>query len=176
MPKCRLGNSAELADDGATFTLTLQPSPRLFIAGAGIDAIPLAQIASQLGWQVSVNETRSQQQRSMLPATIERLAIQAPADCQPMLEADSIIIMHHNLALDTQWLAASLRSKARYIGMLGPEQRLDHLLVQAGTSREDFEGRLHGPCGLPLGGDTPASVALSIISDVHRTLATVLTD
>ncbi len=175
-PHKRLGDTAELAASGDGFQLTLQPPPRLFIAGAGVDAGPLAQLAHQLGWQVSINETRSAlRNRSELPENVQRLAVEA-SHCDALHSADCIIIMHHNLALDAQWLAASRASSARYIGVLGPERRLQLLLERIDASLDDYASRLHGPCGMRLGGDTPASVALSILSDCHRTLADLQND
>lgn len=162
--------------DGQQEQLTIRFNPpiHLLICGAGVDAIPLANIATEMGWQVSINETRSQYQKpGRFPATVQtkKISYDNSTEQNVFISADCIIIMHHNLTLDAEALKAASHSHAQYIGVLGPYSRLEKLLRQAGLNQEHFNGRLHGPCGLALGGDNPASVALSIISHCHAILA-----
>lgn len=154
--------------------ISFYPAIKLFICGAGVDAIPLANIADQMGWSVSINETRSQYQkpgRFLTSANTHAMTYNKIIDQANFIAADCIIIMHHNLEIDKQALRAALHSSARYIGVLGPTHRLNTLLELCELQASDFNQRLHGPCGLALGGDNPASVALSIISHCHAVIA-----
>lgn len=155
------------------FTVNFQPAVRFFICGAGVDAIPLAHMAVQMGWAVDINETRSQYQRGQrfdLAVTRHAKSLSKLQQAEEFKHADCIIIMQHNLELDAAALEAAYESHARYIGVLGPPHRLNNLLDTIGKSQSDFNQRLHGPCGLALGGDNPASVALSIISHCHAVI------
>ncbi len=159
---------------GQQLNIGLYPAIQFLICGAGIDSIPLANMAAEMGWQVSINETRSQFQKAnrFLPtAKTTDIDYQQMHDAPVITNADCIIIMHHNTELDAAALLAAHSSNASYIGVLGPEKRLNKLLALAGLTHGDFNGRLHGPCGLGLGGDNPASVALSIISHCHAIIA-----
>jgi len=65
-------------------------------------------------------------------------------------------------------LAQALKSKAGYIGMIG-SRRKTNLIYQAllteGFSREDLQ-RVRAPIGLPIGGETPQEIGVSIIAEM----------
>lgn len=148
-------------------TLTLTPAPRLVVCGAGYDALPVHAMASTLGWDVHVVDWRT---ANLTPARFPgaTLHVLAP-DALPRLPLEdgcAVVVMSHHLLYDTQVLTAVLASPLpKYIGLLGPKKRTAELLesVPASLSRE----RLRSPVGLPLGGEGPAAVALSIVSEVH---------
>ena len=58
----------------------------------------------------------------------------------------------------------------RYIGLLGPIDRRRRLLEELGEVGADLENRVHGPAGIDIGGRGPASIALSIIAEMHQAL------
>ena len=57
-----------------------------------------------------------------------------------------------------------------YIGMLGPRARRDRLLEEVGVSNGKNGLHIHGPTGLDIGAEMPASIALSIIAEIHACL------
>ena len=57
-----------------------------------------------------------------------------------------------------------------YIGLLGPRDRRRRLLEELGEVADSLTPRLHGPAGLDIGGRGPASIALSIVAEVHQVL------
>ena len=77
------------------------------------------------------------------------------------------IVMSHHLATDRSYLAALAGSDIPYIGLLGPAGRRDRLLRDLGNIAGLLAGRLHGPAGLNIGADSPESIALSIVAQVH---------
>ena len=62
------------------------------------------------------------------------------------------------------------RSRARYIGVLGPRVRTLRLLAACGLDPGALD-RLHAPIGLRLGGESPEEVALAIVAEVQQVLA-----
>lgn len=170
----QLNSTANIDASTQTVTIEFHPPIRLFIAGAGQDAIPLANLANELGWQVTINESRRRYQKTNRFPVKTRTVCETYADLthkEIFTQCHCLIIMHHNLELDSQALLAAINSDARYIGILGPPSRLKTLLEMAALKEAQFHGRLHGPCGLTLGGDTPSSVALSILSHCHTVLS-----
>jgi xanthine/CO dehydrogenase XdhC/CoxF family maturation factor len=66
-----------------------------------------------------------------------------------------------------------------YIGVLGPQRRTREMLAEAARlldmpasddQMERWLAAIHAPTGLDLGADTPASIALSILSEIQQTL------
>jgi xanthine/CO dehydrogenase XdhC/CoxF family maturation factor len=149
---------------------TLTPLPRLLVLGAGPDAAPVVTLADLLGWRITVVDHR--------PAYLERPAF-AVADARVCAPPDTLatqvtlahfaaaIVMSHHLATDRSYLAALAGSPIPYIGLLGPPGRRDRLLRELGHAAGALGNRLHGPAGLDIGADSPESIALSILGEVH---------
>jgi xanthine/CO dehydrogenase XdhC/CoxF family maturation factor len=148
-------------------TQTLKPPPRLVMGGAGHDALPVHALATTLGWDVHLVDWRpANLTAARFPgATLHVLSPEALSRL-PLEEGCAVVVMSHHLLYDAQVLTAVLASPLpSYVGLLGPRKRSLELLesVPASLSRE----RLASPVGLPLGGEGPAAVALSIVSEVQ---------
>lgn len=149
---------------------TLQPSVRLVLCGAGHDALPLHSMASSLGWDVQVVDWRpAQVAAGRFPgATVQVLAPEA-LGALPLEAGCAVVVMSHHLIYDARVLEAVLRSPLpAYIGVLGPTKRTRDLLEM--LPKDLSLERLHAPVGLALGGEGPAAIALSIVSEVMAAL------
>ena len=80
------------------------------------------------------------------------------------------VVMSHHLASDRQYLRQLALSDIEYIGLLGPRDRRVRLLQELGEFADKLTPRLHGPAGLDIGGRGPASIALSIVAEIHQQL------
>lgn len=166
------------------------PRPGLWIFGAGDDAKPLVSMARQLGWFVAVADGRAHlatRARFKLADEVHPLVIADLPHAAPTIAlrpADSAILMTHSFEQDTRVLAWLLAEDGKlpvsYVGVLGPQRRTREVLVRAARLNdiaptaelvESWLDRLHAPMGLDLGGDTSASVALSILSEIQKFLA-----
>lgn len=150
--------------------IAVQPQTHLVIFGGGVDAIPLVQMASVLGWQITLIDNRAGYAKSGdFPAatTIIRDSADALSPANFLNTIDAAIVMTHNIEMDSLAIKALQNSTARYIGLLGPEHRKLKVMNRAGlyTSNE-----IHGPMGLPLGGDLPESIALATLAQCHQIL------
>lgn len=168
--------SSEIDLDGGTAKLLislLQPPPEILVLGAGLDAEPMVRLASELGWRVTVQDHR--------PAYIEsgNFLMAEHIHCLPVAEISNAldlnryaatIVMSHHLASDREYLRQLAESRIAYIGLLGPRDRRKRLLEELPELSETLEPRLHGPAGLDLGGRGPASIALSIVAEMHQFL------
>jgi len=151
----------------------LTPPPAVLVLGAGLDAEPVVRFAVELGWRVTIQDHR--------PAYVESGDF-ASADivhCVPVDELSqtvelnryaAAIVMSHHLSSDRSYLKQLARSRVGYIGLLGPIDRRRRLLEELSDVAERLSGRLHGPAGLDIGGRGPASIALSIIAQMHQQL------
>jgi len=152
----------------------LKPVPRLLVLGAGLDAIPVVNLAVDLGWLVTVADHR--------PAYIERggfgraeqaLTIDPNAlTSEVELHAfDAVIVMSHHLVTDRTYLGQLAAIDYRYLGVLGPPARKERLLTELGDVGDALRSKLKGPVGLDIGADSPESIALSIVAELQAKFA-----
>ena len=151
----------------------LMPPPAVLVLGAGLDAGPVVRFALELGWRVTVQDHR--------PAYIDagNFSGAEQVHCVPVDELAgttdldryaAAIVMSHHLVSDRKYLRQLAKSRMSYIGLLGPADRRRRLLEELGDVSDSLEGRVHGPAGLDIGGRGPASIALSIIAEMHQHL------
>jgi len=162
------GGSAllEIGDDAA-FVDVLRPPPRLFIFGAGDDAGPLAAIAADAGFEVTVVDHRpAYLSAERFPPPL-RLSLRRPSDGVAGLpltitRKNFAVVQTHALAHDRDWLRALAGQPLAYVGLLGPRRRKEQML--RALSWEDRE--LFAPIGLDIGADGPEQVAISIVAEL----------
>lgn len=165
----------EPVDDAAVHVLAapVLPPPRVLILGAGLDARPVLRFARELGWRVTLQDHRPaylaggnfEEADQVLCEPAEHLATALDLD-----SFDAAIVMSHHLATDRSYLHQLAGSRIRYIGLLGPRDRRRRLVEDLGVAAETLATRLHGPAGFDIGADGPASIALSIVAQIHQEL------
>lgn len=180
VPGCREAQAAGNAiyrrePDGATVLYApIKPIRRLLVLGAGLDAVPVVNMAAELGWRVTVADHR--------PAYLEKGEFEAAEDARLIDPArmaselepdrfDAIIVMSHHLMTDQAYLEQLAEVPAGYLGVLGPKDRRERLLSALGDTGKTLQGRLKGPVGLDIGADDPESIALSLLAEMHAVLA-----
>jgi xanthine dehydrogenase accessory factor len=151
----------------------IRPWPRLLLLGAGPDAVPVAKLARALGWQVTLADHR--------PHYIEQVPRDAADDVR-LIEAarlgehlqldrySAVVVMSHHLETDRTYLLALADVTHDYVGILGPAGRKQKLLTELQLADSDFGKRLHGPVGLPIGADSPETIALALLGEIQSLL------
>ena len=144
----------------------LEPPPRLIICGAGDDARPLAAIAADAGFRVTVVDHRPAYLSPERFPAATRLVQARPEDGLAALGSDAdtfVVIQTHSLAHDRSWARSAAQSAAAYVGLLGPRERGDTILGELPAS---VRGKVFAPVGLDLGADGPEQIALSIVAEL----------
>ena len=143
------------------------PPPRLFVLGAGHDAVPVATLARHLGWDVVVCAPQAKfSMRDRFAAVADEILVGTTAEILQRIEESAralAIVMSHDHERDRDLLAALLDSRVRYIGMLGPAARTQRMLAALGRAPDP---RVHAPVGL-----TPQEVALAIVTGAQAATA-----
>ena len=152
----------------------IQPPLPLFIFGAGADAIPLARMAKELGWTVTVVDHRPAFISKERFATADQFTLARPEEVAEKITITSnaaAVILTHDFSLDLELLRVILPSQASYVGLLGPSSRAELLiekLKETGfTPTSQQLSRLHAPIGLNIGAESPEEIALSILSEIQ---------
>jgi xanthine dehydrogenase accessory factor len=168
------GGTLDLAEGPSLFIEVYPPVPRLIIVGAVHIAEALVSLANTVGFETIVIDPRSAfATRERFPHADE-LVREWPQEALPKMALDAsayVVMLTHDPKLDDPALQIALRSDARYVGALGSRhtnhERLQRLR-EAGLA-DDQLARLHGPTGLPLGGCSPAEIAISVMAEIVQT-------
>jgi len=152
------------------FALPLSLPPRLLLLGAGPDAAPVVDFAARLNWKVTLVDHRpAYADRSHFPLAQGVFQVQ-PDELLSVVDPSQFsaaVVMSHHLTSDLKYLRALAATEIPYIGLLGPAPRREKLLADLESDADRIRLRLHAPVGLPLGGRSPESIALSIVAQIH---------
>ena len=162
------------ADGIAVLYAPLLPLRRLLVLGGGLDALPVVNMAAELGWRVTIADHRPAYLEKGVFSSAEQVLLIDPARMSRELDLsafDAIIVMSHHLLTDQIYLAQLADTEVSYIGVLGPRARRDRLLGALGSTGDALRDRLRGPVGIDIGADAPESIALSLLAEIHATLA-----
>ena len=174
----RLAAPGDCADLEHLFVDLIPPPTRLVIFGAGDDAQPLARLARELGWQITIADPRATFATAERFPEADALVVGAAEDLIAKVapEADTLaVVMTHHYVHDVPILRQLLPLPLAYLGLLGPKKRAEKILTdleQTGVIISPGQrSRLHSPVGLDLGADSPEQVALSILAEMQAVLS-----
>ena len=155
----------------AVFLEAFRPPAHLLLLGAAFVAPPLARMAGEAGFQVTVIDPRAAfATRERFPSADEVVVgwpdeVLGRTDLGPH---SYIVMLLHDEKFDVPALLPALASDACYVGVLGSRRtharRLEQL--RARGVGEEALGRLRAPIGLDLGGREPAEIAVSILAEM----------
>lgn len=152
--------------------LALPRLPEALLLGAGPESPALLRLLHELGWRTTLVERRP---RWRDPDAPKDLHVEAtPSIAAAAHDADVALVMHHDFELDREALDGLARTSIPFIGLLGPGRRRDDLFkLLTPEQRASIAPRLRSPIGLPLGGQGPEAIALSIAAQLQAWRSTV---
>jgi len=152
------------------FVLPLSLPPKLLLLGAGPDAAPVVDFAARLNWKVTLLDHRPAYADASHFPLAERVLQAQPDELLSVVDAtqfSAAVVMSHHLPSDLKYLRALAATTIPYVGLLGPAARRERLLADLEADAGKLRSRLHAPVGLPIGGRSPESIALSIVAEIH---------
>jgi xanthine dehydrogenase accessory factor len=153
----------------AAIQVQMPARTRVLICGAGPDAVPVARVLSELDWEIQIVDHRpavAKEERFPPNCLVIQSRPDRLAESVDLSEVDAVVIMSHHLENDSTYLGQVSAYNVPYVGVLGPRARRNRLRDMADCG--DFE--VHGPAGLDIGAELPASIALSIAAEIHAVL------
>ncbi len=157
---------------GRYFLEPFRRADTVYLCGAGHVAMPTAQFAAMAGFRVVVLDDRAAfANRERFPLADKVVVLPSFTACfashRPDADA-SVVIVSRCHKQDRTILVQALGTDAGYIGMIGSARKtaavLDEMLAK-GFSRRAV-ARVRAPIGLPIGGNTPVEIAISIVAEL----------
>ena len=153
------------------FIEPLDPSPRLYIAGAGHISQHVARLAADVGFRVHVLDDRepfANRERFPTAASVDVAEIAPHLAAAPITPASYVLVVTRGHTHDLDAMRALAGRELRYVGMIGSRAKVAHVtgvLAAEGVSAEWLEA-VHAPVGLQIGAVTPEEIAVSIVAEL----------
>lgn len=150
---------------------------KAFVFGAGHCGEKLVPLLGQVGFRTIILDDRMEYaNHERFAAADEIVVLDSFTDALqnlPIDEKSYIIILTRGHLHDKTVLQQSLKTKARYIGMIGSRQKREETyraLREEGFTTEDLN-RVTSPIGLSIGAETPEEIAVSIAAQLIQVRA-----
>jgi xanthine dehydrogenase accessory factor len=149
----------------------IEPSPELYIIGAGHVGFHLARVAQEVGFNVHVVDDREKfANADRFPTAAEIVVEDIPvwiARTNLPPHAYTVIVTrgHTN---DLEALRALAPRELRYLGLIGSRAKVARIYEELAKDRMPAEAlsRVHAPIGLDIGAVTPQEIAVSILAEL----------
>jgi len=149
----------------------IEPSPELYVIGAGHVGFHLARLAHEVGFRVHVVDDREKfASAERFPTAVEIVVEDIPAwiarAAIPAHAYAVIVTRGHTNDLDA--LRAMAPRDLRYLGLIGSRAKIARI-YDALTEEQmspDLLARVHAPIGLDIGAVTPQEIAVSILAEL----------
>jgi xanthine dehydrogenase accessory factor len=160
---------------GGTSEVLLEPLPageRLVIFGAGHVGVALASLAATVGFAPEIVDDREglvEEARRRGVGTAHRCDPGWREGVPPLDPSCAVAVVTRCHRTDVLALRNVLGVPLRYVGLIGSRRKkqvvLEQLRREDGATEDDL-ARIRCPIGLPLGGDTPEEIAVSIVAEL----------
>lgn len=148
----------------------ISPELKLIVCGAGHIAIPLSRFAREVGFRVTVLDDREDFAH---PARFPGCDVVAAdfADCLRQLNLNHstfVVVITRGHEHDADCLMEILKKETAYTGLIGSRRRVRfvlEMLEKQGIAKKRLQ-QVFTPIGTPIGAESPAEIALSIIAEL----------
>jgi xanthine dehydrogenase accessory factor len=149
----------------------IEPSPELYVIGAGHVGTHLAHLAQEVGFQVHVVDDREKfANRERFPSATEVLAENIPTWlARTSLPPHAfVVIVTRGHTNDLEALRGLAPRDLRYLGLIGSRAKVARIYEALRADGMDVEHlkRVHAPIGLDIGAVTPQEIAVSILAEL----------
>ena len=149
----------------------IEPSPELYIIGAGHVGFHLARLADEVGFRVHIVDDREKfANQERFPAAAEIVADDIPdwLGRTTLPPHAYVVIVTRGHTNDLEALRSLAGRDLRYLGLIGSRAKVARIFDEllAGDVPADILERVHAPIGLDIGAVTPQEIAVSILAEL----------
>jgi xanthine dehydrogenase accessory factor len=149
----------------------IEPSPELYIVGAGHVGFHLARLAHEVGFLVHVVDDREKfANRDRFPHAVEIVAEDIPGwIARTDLPSHAyVVVVTRGHTNDLDALRALAPRDLRYLGLIGSRAKIARIYdaLVAESMPADLLRQVHAPIGLDIGAVTPQEIAVSILAEL----------
>jgi xanthine dehydrogenase accessory factor len=151
------------------------PGPNVLLWGGGHVAEAVARLLPALDFDHSVADDRPDYVSSARFPNADRREVVAPGelfDRFAPLEFTHLLVLGYDAAKDLEVLYEATVRFPNTIGLIASAPKREHLyasLRERGVAREALK-RIRSPVGIPIGAESPAEIAVSIVAEIVRDL------
>ena len=155
------------------FLDVMEAAPLLVVCGGGPVGQALARAGSLAGFETLISEDRPEFRSPDLFPAETRFAAVGRDYAEPFLEPYRhrdlyVAVVSRCWETDVAALASVLRQappRLRYLGLMGSRRKVARVRQEVAGQGFDLT-QLHAPIGLPIGGDSPGEIAISILAEI----------
>jgi len=165
-----------LSSEHRKMEILLEPifsEPTVYIFGGGHVSEQLAPLAKKVHFKVVIIDDREMfANRTRFPEADE-VIVSEFEKCFNQLnigETSYIVIVTRGHLYDGFVLKQAVKTKARYIGMIGSKKKIQTLyqnLTEEGIVKDTL-ARVHAPIGIDINSETPEEIAVSIVAELIK--------
>ena len=163
-------------DVGGHLEVFVEPivsDPVLYIFGGGHVSSQVVPVADRVGFKVVVIDDRPEfSDPKNFPRAFEvfQYPFEGVMERLPVDESSYLVIVTRGHIHDKTVLAQSLRTRVRYIGMIGSRRKkalIYKRLLEEGFTQKELD-QVHSPIGIDIRADTPEEIAISIVAELIK--------
>jgi xanthine dehydrogenase accessory factor len=149
----------------------LEPTPRLYVIGAGHVGYHLARLARTIGFRIHVLDDREKFANPERFPDAEEVIVDAIPDWlhQATIPTNAyVVIVTRGHTHDLDALRSLAARDLRYLGLIGSKAKVKRIydaLLAEGMPAECLR-RVHAPVGLDIGAISPEEIAVSILAEL----------
>lgn len=149
----------------------IEPSPELYVIGAGHVGFHLARVAHEVGFRVHVVDDREKfANRERFPDAVEIVVDDIPAWIArtPLPAHAYAVVVTRGHTNDLEALRALAPRELRYLGLIGSRAKVARIYDQllADQMTPETLKHVHAPIGLDIGAVTPEEIAVAILGEL----------
>ena len=153
------------------FVEPLEPSPEVYVFGAGHVGYFVVKMAHEVGFKVHVIDDRekfasTERFSEGIDVVVDHIPTWIDTHQLPPTAYAVIVTRGHTHDLDA--LRALTASPLRYLGLIGSKAKVKRIydaLIEEGVSPDALRA-VHAPIGLDIGAITPQEIAVSIVAEL----------
>lgn len=153
----------------------MAPVPHLLIAGGGHCGLEIARLCDQLGYLHTVLDDRAEYASGERFPNARRTVQALPEDFfakEDLAPFSHVVLVGWSHKIDTDLLFHLVQKYPGWIGLISSKTKKLEMFrrLKARGISEEALGRVVAPVGLPIGAETPAEIAVSILGQIIATV------